>query len=358
MFTYLETLVVSLAGGLAFYFIHMPLPWMLGPLVVTLIWRSVLKRQVSWPVTARDAGLVVIGYAMGITFTHETVRQILMQLPTMIFATIITVSFSLLMGYITCRQTGISLSSGLIGSVPGGLSQMVVLSEEIPDCDITVVTFMQTVRLLSVVFVIPFLAIHGLAGNVEQTVLPVSAVSTGSALDKPWIAWLFLCAVLISAWVAYSFRLPTPFLLGPVLGSAALVLNGFAAPALPDGLIIAAQLCVGIYMGVSIKPASLKNWQKLLPYTVCGVVGVVACSLGIGFLLSHIFHFSLVTAFLSTAPGGMTEMGLTAMMIHANLSVIIAYQMFRLLFILLCVPPLLKWRLGRAAAKVAEEKAY
>lgn len=44
-------------------------------------------------------------------------------------------------------------------------------------------------------------------------------------------------------------------------------------------------------------------------------------------MLMHFTHISLVTAFLSTAPGGMAEMGLTAMLLNVDLSVIIAFQL-------------------------------
>jgi len=48
----------------------------------------------------------------------------------------------------------------------------------------------------------------------------------------------------------------------------------------------------------------------------------------------RIAPITFLTAFISTALGGMTEMGLTAMMVHADLSTVIAFQLFRLLFVL------------------------
>jgi hypothetical protein len=40
-------------------------------------------------------------------------------------------------------------------------------------------------------------------------------------------------------------------------------------------------------------------------------------------------------------------MGLTAMMVHADLSLVIAFQLFRLLFVLLIAVPLIRWWLCR-----------
>ena len=49
------------------------------------------------------------------------------------------------------------------------------------------------------------------------------------------------------------------------------------------------------------------------------------------------------TAFLSTAPGGLAEMGITALTVGADISTMTAYQLVRLLFIMLVFPYLAKW---------------
>jgi len=167
---FLETLLVSLTGGLFFRLLHLPLPWLLGSLAAVMIWSLTARRNVFWPVGLRNSGLVILGYMLGSSFAIETGLQIIKQLPAMMFATASTILFSLFIGYIIHRRTDISLSTCIIGSVPGGLTQMVVLSEEIADTDLTVVTFMQTIRLLSTVFIVPFLIICGLAGDTQQAV--------------------------------------------------------------------------------------------------------------------------------------------------------------------------------------------
>lgn len=354
---FMETFLISLAGGLLFCLLHLPLPWLLGPLTAAMLWHLAAGRNLFWPVQLRNSGLVILGYMLGSSFTTGTVHQIIKQLPAMMFATASTVLFSLFIGYLVCRRTGISLSTGIIGSVPGGLTQMVVLSEEIADTDLTVVTFMQTIRLLSTVFIVPFIVIHGLAGDSRQAVDAGTASMYSSAAHTPWNALLFAAIVLIAAWAAVKISLPTPFLLGPLVGSAALVLAGFQAPNTPSFLVIVSQLCIGAYLGLSIRPASLENWRKLLPYTLAGSIAVVFFSLGVGLLLTRLYHLDLTSAFLGTSPGGMGEMGLTAVLVSANVSLVTAYQMFRLLFILFVMPLLLKWRFG-SVAKGWEEKGF
>lgn len=341
---FLETLLVSLAGGLVFRLLCLPLPWLLGALTATMLWHLAAKRKTFWPMWLRNLGLIILGYMLGSSFTIETGTQIMKQLPAMLLATTSIILFSLLVGYITYRRTGISLATGIIGSVPGGLTQMVILSEEIADTDLTVVTFMQTLRLLSTVFIIPFIVMHGLAGNIGQAVPGNTAGMYIS--DAPWIAILFMIVVLLAAWVSVKVKLPTPYLLGPLLGAALLVLAGCQAPVTPPFLVFISQLSIGAYLGLTINPDSLENWKKLLPYALGGSVAVVFFSLGVGYLLTRLHALDLTSAFLGTSPGGMGEMGLTAVLVGANVSLVTAYQMFRLLFILFIMPFLLRKRFG------------
>jgi membrane AbrB-like protein len=144
-------------------------------------------------------------------------------------------------------------------------------------------------------------------------------------------------------YLAKYIRVPTPYLIAPVIGTAALVLSGIEAPALPYVVIALAQVCVGIRMGMAVEVSSLANVRKLLTINFISVIVVILALLGIDYVLSRISSISLVTAFISTAPGGITEMGLTALMVHADLSTVIAFQLFRLMFVLLIAIPVIRW---------------
>lgn len=345
----LETLFIALIGGTLFSYLHTPLPWMLGSLTTVLLWNFLCKRKVCWPGILANVGQIIIGYTIGRTFTQETCQQIIIQLPIMLLVTIMTIIFSLLMGYIAHKKTGISVETGLIGSIPGGLSQTAVLCAEVPGSDITVVTVMQTARLLSVIFVVPFLAIHGLGSvSLISAGVSASAISTTPSILLPVGQMLMLASlVILSAIIAWRLGMPTPFLLGAVIGTASIGLYGLTLPQLPQNWLNGAQLCIGAYTGARINLGNLTNWRKILPYTMLGVIGLIFCSIAIAFLLMRFHDISLITAFLSTAPGGMAEMGLTGMMLQADLSVIVAFQLFRLLFILMVLPPILKWWLAK-----------
>ena len=346
MFPILETSFISVTGGMLFRLLHLPLPWLLGSLTAVLVWSLSTKRNLVWPVEYRNCGLVILGYMLGSSFTIATALEIFKQLPAMLLATTSIILFSLLVGTIISRRTGLNPATTVLGSIPGGLTQMVVLSEEIAGSDLTVVTFMQTIRLLATVFIVPFIVIHGLAGDTPQAGAASVPVVPDSLIHTPWNTLIFIGIILVSIRVALRLNLPTPFLLGPLLGTAALVLTGIQAPDPPSILVLISQLCIGAYLGLSIKPASLANWKKLLPYTLGGSIALVFFSLGAGYLVTRLHSMTLITAFLGTSPGGMGEMGLTAILVGADVSLVAAYQLFRLSFILFVMTFLLKRHFG------------
>lgn len=172
----------------------------------------------------------------------------------------------------------------------------------------------------------------------------VFARTEGDSSD--WI--FFMLAVPATVFFAYKIKMPSAYLFGGVLGTAILIINGFAPPHLPKSVTIFAQLCVGIGIGTRIRTVTLANWKKLLLFTLMGVVMIIGVSFILAKLLTITMPLSIVTAFLSTSPGGLTEMSITAMSLHENVAVVLAYQLFRLIFIIAVIAPILKiWLIRR-----------
>lgn len=332
--------LLAVTGGLLFNLLHFPLPWTLGPMVITIVWKSVLKKTVYWPKKIRNMGMVVLGYMMGSPFTPTVGHQVLQQLPLMLLMTTTLIFLCLGTGYLSGRYTGVGLANSLIGSIPGGLSQMSVICEETKGTDVSVVTLMQTVRVITVVFVVPVLALHGITGQITPA---ASHLVTPMGSDELPVLALFLLTILGLIKLAKWVKLSNVYVLVPILGTAFLVLAGIHAPILPSPIIAVAQIFVGIRMGSDIDFSNLTNWKTIAVVNLLTVLTVISLLLGISYAFSLVYPMSFVTAFISMAPGGMSEMGLTALAANADLATVVAYQFFRLLFILLVGVPIAKW---------------
>ncbi|MBE6182892.1 AbrB family transcriptional regulator [Heyndrickxia ginsengihumi] len=343
------TLIYALIGGYLFSLVHLPIPWLLGSLAAVMIGSKVGKVQLYWPVELRNTGLVIVGYTIGLSFTKEAIIEIFYQLPFMLLITLLLLGMGAVFALIVSKATGVDYPTILTGSIPGGLSQMVTLAEEIKGIDLTVVTFIQVTRLLLIVFCIPLLVLSPLLnqGQVGEAVKQTAA-SWGPLFPNIFI---FTIVCIIFAFLGKKVKLPTPFMLGPIIATTILCLSGLHGSSLPPILLDISQILVGTYIGLMMKPEKLQNKVKITFLAILTGLGLIATSFLLCFILVKLFGASVVTSFLSVAPGGMDQMGLLAHEVDADISVVSSYQMFRIFFILVAVPPFLKWLFKRKFIK-------
>ncbi|MFY4776517.1 AbrB family transcriptional regulator [Metabacillus sp. RGM 3146] len=358
---FLMTLLYAVVGGIVFQLIHMPIPWLLGSMVFVLLGTKLItKVRPYWPSQIRNSGMIIIGYTIGLSFTMETLHQISQQLPSMILLTALVLIFAGVIGLIVSKLSGISFPTVLMGSIPGGLSQMIPLAEETKGIDITVVTFLQVSRLMMIVFFVPLLIFSPLFGSSGHH--PVhDAVNTASESWSGLFPHIFLFAVICtaSALIGSKLKLPTAYMLGPMIATIVLNLSGYNGPPLPQLILNISQLMIGTYIGLMLKPEHLKHKTRIILLAVMSGAILIAGSIGLSYLLAKMHGVNFVTAFLSLSPGGMDQMALIAKEVNADLSVVVCYQLFRILFIFLAVPPLirlifrtiLKKQLAEAASK-------
>ncbi|MBN8192389.1 AbrB family transcriptional regulator [Bacillus sp. NTK074B] len=296
--------------------------------------------ELAWPSYLRDLGLIIVGYTIGQSFSRKTMIEIFTQLPSMLTTTVTLIVFSMILAYITSEMTGIGLPSTITGSIPGGLSQMVALGEEMKTIDLTVVTILQVIRLLSVIFVVPFLVFSPLLAG-ERTDSGVAAQS----LELPGIQWgfvLFFTIAITAGFLAEKIHLPTPGLLGPILVIGGFMVAEWPVPHMPGLLIILAQLSLGIYFSFMMNFSSSEGMGKFIIWSLFTSLCLLLCCTGLSVLLSRWHDITFLTAFISLAPGGMAEMALVGQAVDADLSIITGYHLFRILFILFVIPVLLK----------------
>ncbi|WP_136608305.1 AbrB family transcriptional regulator [Paenibacillus dokdonensis] len=339
------TLFCGIIGATIFQWIHMPIPWLLGPMICTLITSKSFKRvKPLWPPVLRNAGMVIIGYTVGLSFTLATLQQIGRQLPSMILLTVLLLLCSLMIASLVSLLSGVPFPTVLMGSIPGGLTQMIPLAEEIKGIDITVVTFLQVSRLMMIIFFVPLLVFsplfEGAGAQAVEGAVHSGAAASWEGLFPHIIVFAVLCTLF--AIVGQRFKFPTAYLLGPMIATVLLNLSGYTGHALPTVFLNASQLVIGIYVGMLLRPEQLGKKLRIIVLAIFSGVLLILCSIGLSLLLTKLHTVSMVTAFLGLAPGGMDQMGIIAKEAGADLSVVICYQLFRTLFIFLAVPPLLK----------------
>lgn len=347
IFSYGIVTIISLMGVYIFKSLSLPIPWMLGPLVAVLISQFFIRKiELIWPVEFRNFGLVVVGVAIGQAFQFELFTGMGWMIVFMFVLNISITMVSVVLSLFIQKMGNVSIKTSLTSTVAGGLSQIVAFAEEEEDINLAVVTYFHVVRIISIVLLIPFIVSGHIVTDQEtfgfsyQTLLPVLLLVT--------LAWVF-------ALVGKKVKLPVPFFIGPVFFVMILQLVNVQTPEVPVWFLHIAQICIGAYIGLLLKPKMFKLGAKMLVLGIASALVLILATYLQGLLMIQLFHYSLATSFLSTAAGGLDQMSLLATAVGADVSVVSVFQMFRLLFVFILIIPLLKltcvWIDRRSAKK-------
>lgn len=326
------------AGGGLFYLLHLPLPWMLGALVATMT-GSIARLPMVAPVAIRPAVIAVIGVLLGASFTPDLLAQALdWALSLALLAVYLGLSILLVMPWYR-RIGGFDPVTAYFAGMPGGLAEMIELADG-AGADVPRVILAQSLRIVTTVALIAvwFRWVQGYQ-------VGSSAVRAGFA-DLGWAdLGLLGIAALAGSWLGLRLRLPAPTLLGPMLLSAALHLTGLTHSAPPAELVIVAQVVIGTVLGCRFRgipvSALIPAAGLSLGATVIMLALAVALSLGVQAVTGQ----SAEQVLLAYAPGGLTEMSLVALALHAEVAFVALHHVVRILLVIVSAPLLFRlWR--------------
>lgn len=337
----LKVFVLALIGGFSFSLFHIPIPWMLGPICTLIIAQFLYKGKLLWSPRLQDFGLVIVGIAIGEQFELSLFSGLDILLLYMLLLNIILIASSIGLAFGLSKWSKLSLKSMVLGTIPGGLGQIVVFAEEEKDVDLAAITYFHIIRLILVVIFVPFIV----SGHIVSK----------SSINTPVSPSLVLLILIVYgvAYYAKRFKVPVAYFLTPVILIIGLQLTPYHLAPVPFFMMNGAQLLIGAQIGLLLKPNMVKLPYRYLVSGILSAVGLIIITYGFSFIVSFFLDYSFATSFLSTAPGGIDQMGLLADAIGADVSIVSLFQVFRLLFIFIIIMPVLKLYYNYAAKKRA-----
>lgn len=321
---------------------HIPIPYMLGGMTVAILYKTFVgEKAVKWPRLWRDIGLMVAGYGIGVNFNTTAWNNFLHELAGVSASTFIALGASIIIAIVTAKVTREDLKSCVIGMLPGGMTMSLLMAEEDKTINPNVVVVMQVIRLFGVIISVPFLTVLLLDAKVINSPLGMVAHS-----GYHWA--IFIPLTILGSFIATKLRLPTPVLLGSILATTIFNIFVGSVQPVPGFLMAPAQLSIGLFMGMILDAKRIAQTKNVLPFVIGGTALLVVISIGVAYVLSDLYGFSLVTAFLAMAPGGIAEMALAGLSMGEDVATILAYQLVRLLAINLLVPPVIEWYFSKS----------
>ncbi|MDO9534906.1 MAG: AbrB family transcriptional regulator [Bacillota bacterium] len=341
--------MLGFAGWGLFKILHLPVPAMLGPLVLIGSLRALNYPLPSPPPSLHYFFQIVLGFSIGSRVNRETIRQLKELLkPALIIVTwAITIVF--VFGNILSKITFMDTYTAILSSSMGGLPEMTVIALA-TNADVPVVVLMQTFRMLSTVVAFPLMLKFWFGDNVplkkilaqnekkkkrmggrvgktlelnafiKTKVKQILVLLTGHGYFSrqgmkdglPYLA-KGLTALTLAAgggFLLHYLGIPSGAMVGSTLATVALCLLRFPVRTPSPKIFELVIIGVGIVVSDNISPATIKvlfSGSILLPVVLSTIV-IFLTSLMVAWIISRTAGWDYPTSFLAAAPGGFTLM--------------------------------------------------
>ena len=316
----------AFAFGLVANAIKFPLPWMFGAMVFASSVR-LFEHPVEIPVQMRQIGQVLVASSVGLSFTPEAVGAMGVLLVPMIAAAFATIALGFVVAASLMRMTGVDVVTAALAAIPMGPVESAVLAEK-HGAPQGPVVFAQTLRIMILVTFIPPLIV-ALDGRVDD---PVAVLR-----DMPWTtegALLLASAGVAGAVIAGAVRLANPYFVGALGGAAVAAALSLPLTAYPYPVLVLAQVFLGVWLGAVFDRELIRRAKSFILGAVAASLLMIALCAAMGLGLAWLLEAPWQVMVLSTAPGSVTEMALTAKILQDGLAIVTAFHLVRIFIIL------------------------
>lgn len=323
----------ALVCGAVGNWINLPLPWMIGAMAFATA-RRLLDRPVRVPAITRPIGQMIVASSVGLSFTPAAVTALSLLFVPMIGAALLTVLAGFAVAAVLMRMARVDVVTATLCSIPMGPVESANLADRhgvLPGP----IIFAQTLRIMLLVVFIPP-AMVALSDGTQDPI----AVLRG-------IPWTWGGAVLLGgfgvagALAARAVGLGNPFFVGSVGGAAVAAAFSLPVTAYPYPVLVAAQVFLGVWLGAVFDRDLLRNAAGFIPGAVASSLLMVALCIVMGLGLAWAIDVPWPVMVLSTAPGSMTEMALTAKILQEGIAVVTAFHLVRIFIILPFAPSII-----------------
>lgn len=330
----LPRIVVALAigaiGGAVFYLLGMPLPWMLGALFATMT-AAVANAPILGPTRLRPIVVAVIGVLLGSRFTPGILVQASAWLGTVAIVMVYVVTVALVVVPFYRFAGRCDWVTAYFAGMPGGLSEMIEIGETSGAKPMPII-LAHSLRIVVTIAMIAF----------WFRIVEGHAVGTSMGLAEAPLTWLdaflLLASAIVGSLIGIKLRFPAPTFLGALLASAVLHLAGLTESAPPGVVVNTAQVLLGTVLGCRFLGISARTLVPAAALAIGATVLTLGIALGAGLAMGYLAGVAPEQALLALAPGGLTEMGLIALAIQADVAFVALHHVVRILFVIVLAP--------------------
>jgi len=331
------TLAIGTIGGALFFTLHMPLAWMLGAMLCVTA-ATLAGVPTGLPNPLRATFVAVLGIMLGSAFTPAIIGQFTAWAGGFLIATIYVIAATFLVYRFFSRHAGFDRVTAYFAATPGGVNEMSVVGQAMGG-DIRRISLVHTVRVLSVVTLVPFF--FRATSGASLPPLPQNAAHLADLALRDGA--LLAAAGLLGARLALRWNFPAAALTGPLIMSAAIHLAGVTAAKPPIEIIAMAQVVVGSAIGARFTGLSLQQVRRIALTGIMSSAGMVALAVAMGVGLAPLVGVHPVALVLALAPGGLAEMSLVALIMGEDTAFVSTMHIWRITLVIMAAPLVFRW---------------
>ncbi|MEQ1519206.1 MAG: AbrB family transcriptional regulator [Usitatibacteraceae bacterium] len=151
----LPLFAIAVGGGVLFTLVRFPNPWMMGPLIATIVTTATGYEFSSMSGVLSNCGQVLLGCALGTRFSRRFLRDAPRFVAVVLLCILLMVLLSAAMAWGLSRMAGIFWPSMILATAPGGIAEMSITARTL-QLGVALVTAAHVTRVLVILtFTLP-----------------------------------------------------------------------------------------------------------------------------------------------------------------------------------------------------------
>jgi len=332
---FLLVIAISIPSAVLADYLHIPLAWMLGPMIAISI-SALMGVKVVMPKLALSGILIILGLYIGNYIDQNLINQMVNWIWTSIIMFFyILVSILIVSKYLQ-KFSNYKKKTSIFSAAPGALGPLLILAEY-ENSDLSQVATSHLIRLIIIITVFPFIIV-----NFAETEALV--IEKFNYLDQNHFNLIIL---LIGSIVLILFfekiKIPAALLSGTLVASGILQITEVASYKLPDASINFCLLILGASVGCRFAEKTIKEVAKNTFHSLIATLLLVVLGILSAYIATFFVNNDFLTLILSFCPGGIYEVAVIAIAFDLDPNFVAFHHIIRLLIILFLVPIILKF---------------
>ena len=336
----LLALVVSTIGGIVFRRLNFPAALLVGGILAVSV-LNIATGKVIAPPYLTIILQILSGTLIGSSFSKRDildVRKLLLPAILLVGGMLIN---NLFIGSLIAYFSPLDLLSSLMGTIPGGVTESVIMADQL-GADVTSVAVLQLSRLLFSLLLFPSLIQFLLRGDEpyteEQVIRNTINVYGGEGKRIAYTATIGIVSGVAGSFIPF---IPVPAMLASLI--AVSIANMFVSPTLfPRKFRQGAQIAAGVLVGSKVTMDTILGlWELIIPVTIM-LFGFLVVHTVIARFVSRVTGLNKGISLFCAIPAGASDIALVASEMHYQSPVIALFQMIRLISCITIFPLFIK----------------